>query len=154
MWRLIRILCVGFLSLFWCNNINAQGMKDPTTWTYEAKKTANNEYTLTFNLKLDKGFHIWSLKPGGDGFQVIPSFIFEENLNVAFIGKIEEQGKLITETMEGIEGKVNYFSNEVKYSQKIKAPAGTIIKGMHEYQVCNDVMCLPPTAQSFIFTLK
>lgn len=152
--QLLHILYVCSIGLLWSNNINAQAMKDPTNWTFEAQKTGNNEYQLIFNLKLDKGFHIWSLKPGGDGFQVVPSFIFEENLNLVLVGKIEEQGKLITETMEGIEGKVNYYSNEVKYIQKIKAPAGTTIKGIHEYQVCNDMMCLPPTAKPFTFILK
>ncbi len=138
--QLLKILYLIAIIVLLSKHSIAQGMKDPTSWTYEAQKTGTNEFTLIFNLKLDKGFHIWSLKPGGDGFQVIPSFTFEKNENIILLGTIKEQGKLMTETMEGVEGKVNYYSNEVKYFQKVKATDGTIIKGVHEYQVCNDIM--------------
>ena len=41
---------------------------DPTTWTYEVKKMSANEYQLIFHVSLKEGWHIWSLKPGGDGY--------------------------------------------------------------------------------------
>jgi DsbC/DsbD-like thiol-disulfide interchange protein len=154
MHRIIQSLYLCVIGLLFSNTLYAQELKDPTIWTYEVKKMGNNEYQLIFNLKLDKGFHIWALNPGGDGFQVVPSFTFEDNKSVKLIGGIREQGKMITETMEGIEGEVIFFSDVVHYVQTVTANAGTIIKGTHEYQVCNDMMCLPPTDKEFTFSLK
>ena len=129
-------------------------MNDPTFWTYEAKKINTNEYQLIFNLKLDKGFHIWALKPGGDGFQIVPSFNFPTIKSIKYVGDIKELGKKITENLESVEGSVSFYSNEVQYIQLIKANPGTIVRGTHQYQVCNDRMCFPPTDKDFIFTLE
>jgi len=53
--------------------------------------------------------------------------------------------------MEGIEGKVNYFSGKIEYVQDVTATGSTKITGTHQYQVCNDRMCLPPKDKDFCF---
>lgn len=152
--RIGRFLCFVFLAITFSGTSIAQGLKDPTHWTYEAKKIATNEYELTFKLTLDEGFHIWAINVGGDGFQIVPKFSFDKTPNVKWVGNIKEKGKLISQTMEGVEGKVNFYSHEVSYTQTVKAPAGSTITGKHEYQVCNDFMCLPPTDKPFTFQLN
>lgn len=134
-------------------NANAQ-IADPTTWTYEARKTDAGEYELVFHLQLEEGWHIWSLDPGGDGFQIPPSFSIDKSVPAKLVDKPVEQGEKITTEMDGVDGKVNYFSNKVDFVQKVKASAGANITGTHEYQVCNDRMCLPPKTQKFKFEIS
>jgi len=133
----------------------AQLVSDPTTWTYEVKKLGTgNEYQLTFHLALKDGWHIWSMKPGGDGFQIAPSFTFSKTANYSLVGKTTEKGKKISETMDGVDGIVNYFKGKIDYIQTVKVTGNTIIAGTHEYQVCDDKMCLPPKTKKFTFEIK
>src|SRR4051812_3242841 len=87
--------------------------EDPASWKYELKKKNATEYELIFHLTLKEGWHIWSLKPGGDGMEIAPSFEFAKDTKVKMAGPITEKGKAIVTTMEGIEGKVTYFSKTV-----------------------------------------
>lgn len=151
--RLMHFLCLGLLAITYPATAGAQGMKDPTHWTYEAKKIAADEYELSFKLQLDEGWHIWSVNVGGDGYQVIPSFTYTEKKSVKLIGTLKETGALISTIMEGVEGKVNYYSHTVTYTQKIKTN-NTTVSGTHEYQVCNESMCLPPKEVPFSFQLN
>jgi thiol:disulfide interchange protein DsbD len=149
-----QIISFTFAILLTNTQLLAQEKNNPAKWSYEVKKITQNEFELIFNLKLDKGFHIWALKPGGDGFQIVPSFNFEKKSTLKMIGPIIEKGKLVTLNMEGVDGPVSYLSDDVQYIQRIKVTNETIIKGEHEYQICNDVMCLPPTTQSFSFIIN
>ncbi len=134
--------------LFTAGKTYAQ-IPDPTTWTYSVKKTGANEYEIIFHLELKEGWHIWSMTPGGDGTLIAPSFTFDKNDKVQLKGSVKQTGKLITKEMEGIDGKVNYYSATVDYAQDIIVSAKTKLSGTHEYQVCNDKMCLPPKDKDF-----
>jgi thiol:disulfide interchange protein len=127
----------------------AQIIADPTTWSYEAKKKGDNVYDIVIHLTLKEGWHIWSMKPGGDGFQIPPSFKFDKNDKISLIGKTTEKGKKITEVMDGVDGAVNYFKGTIDYTQTIKVTGNTKITGRHEYQVCDEKMCLPPKTKKF-----
>jgi hypothetical protein len=63
---------------------------NPAAWTYEVKKKSATEYQLIFHLDLKHGWHIWSLKPGGDGFQIVPLFSIDNNTNVQLKGEVKE----------------------------------------------------------------
>ena len=133
----------------------SQMIADPTTWKYEVKKKSATEYQLIFHLDLKKGWHVWSLKPGGDGYQIPTSFVFEPNPKVKMKGAIAEKGKPTTTAMEGITGKVTYLSGKVDYTQDVKVTGGsTKIAVKHTYQVCNDKMCLPPKDKDYVFEIK
>jgi thiol:disulfide interchange protein DsbD len=131
-----------------------QQIADPTRWTYAVQKVGDQEYELVFKLQLQSGWHIWSLTPGGDGFEIPPSFVLDENEDVLPKGKVTEAGQATTAEMEGIDGKVTYYSGSVVYTQTVIITRPTTITGEQEYQVCNDVMCLPPTQQKFSFEIK
>ncbi len=131
-----------------------QMIEDPTTWTYEVKKKTGNDYQLVFHLVLKNPWHIYSLKPGGDGYEIAPSFTFDKNANLKLKGKLTEKGKPTTTTMDGIDGKVTYFSGTVDYVQDVTVTGKTKISGKHEYQVCNDKLCLPPKTKDFSFEIK
>lgn len=153
--QLLKITAV-VLALF-CMTLPsmAQSIQDPAAWTYEVKKKSANTYELVFHLKLQKDWHIWAIKPGGDGYQLPPSFTFDKAAGVQLKGKPVEKGKPVTTLMEGVDGKVTYFANAVDYVQTVVVTGKNIrITGKHTYQVCNDHVCLPPKNKSFVFEVK
>jgi hypothetical protein len=109
---------------------------------------------LIFHLDLKNGWHIWSLHPGGDGYEIAPSFTFDKNPKVTLKGAATEKGKATTTTMEGIDGKITYLSGKIDYTQIVTVTGPTKIKGRHTYQVCNDRMCLPPKDKEFTLDIK
>jgi len=146
-YQLFILLCVLL-----CNSSYAQ--TDPTTWDYEVKKTGTHQYDLIFHLTLKEEWHIWALVPGGDGLEIPPSFTFEKNPKVHLKGRIVQKGRPITTTMEGIDGIVTYYSGKVDYVQTITTTGSVIVNGSHEYQVCNNSMCLAPKKKSCKFEIK
>lgn len=151
----LKAVFIFLLGLLITPAAQAQLISDPTTWTYEVKKMGtDNQYQLIFHLSLKNGWHIWSMKPGGDGFQIAPSFTFSKTANYSLVGKTTEKGKKISETMDGVDGIVNYFKGKIDYTQTVKVTGNTIITGTHEYQVCDDKMCLPPKTKKFTFEIK
>lgn len=154
---MLQLLRVPALILSFCF-LNAsgfaQGMKDPTNWTFDARQTAEGEYEINISLRLEPGWHIWSMRPEGDGMQIPPNFEIAKQASVSVMGPFVEQGDRTIEKMEGIEKPVAFFSGVVRYNTHIRAKAGTTIKGTYEYQVCNDNMCLPPTKKEFSLLLS
>lgn len=127
---------------------------DPTSWTYEVKKRGADKYDLIFHLTLKDGWHIWSLKPGGDGLEIAPSFSFNDSTAIPFDGQIKEVGTPKTVAMEGIDGKVTYFNGKVDYVQRVTIKGKAKITGTHLYQICNDNVCLPPKTKDFTFLIE
>lgn len=152
----MRSLLFIFIFLSVCFGIPsfAQMMEDPTSWKYEVKKKSATEYQLVFHLELKKDWHIWSLHPGGDGYEIVPSFKLDPNPNVKLKGPVTEKGKATTTTMAGIDGKITFLTGKVDYIQEVTVKGNTKISGKHEYQVCNDKMCLPPKDKEFTFEIK
>lgn len=141
------------LGIFLCHGAKAQMIADPTTWNFEVKKKSGNEYDLIFHLSLKEHWHIFSQNPGGDGMQIPPSFTFDKNAGFTTVGKMREVGKKVTTVMEGIDGAVNYYENKVDFIQTIKVSGNIKITGKHEYQVCDESMCLPPKTKKFSFEI-
>jgi thiol:disulfide interchange protein DsbD len=144
----LSLLCLTASSFF----SYAQG-NDPTTWTYETKKINTTEYQLIFHCVLKEGFHVFSQKPGDD-FLIPPSFKFKKNPAFKLTGAVVEQGKMKTEKMDGVDNPIHYYEGSVDFIQKVKITKPISISGEHEYQVCNDKMCLPPKKKNFVFELK
>jgi hypothetical protein len=155
----MRYLCLvitAFVCLCSSSFAKAQKINDPTTWNYELKKIAPATYEVIFHVTLKPGWHIFSLQPG-DEFIVPPRFHFENDPNVSFDGKVEQRGKLITSSLEGVGKPVNYFESSVDFVFTMKLlnrKPLKVVTGDQEYQVCNDKMCMPPIRNTFVFELK
>ena len=152
--RSLQVLFFSLLISFWATPAFSQMTDDPTTWKYEVKKKSGTEYQLIFHLELKKDWHIWSMHPGGDGYEIAPSFTFDKSAGVKLVGSTTEKGKSVTTTMAGIDGKITYFTGTVDYIQNVTVTGNAKITGKHEYQVCNDKMCLPPKDKDFVFEIK
>lgn len=152
--KFLKAILISFISLFFAGAAFSQKVDDPTKWTVEAKKISGNDYQLIFHLKLKEHWHIWSLTPGGDGLEIAPEFKFDRNPDVKLKGAVTENGKAITETMDGVDGKVTYFKNKVDYVQVMTIAANTMVSGSYAYQVCDTVMCLPQKTVTFTLEIK
>ena len=137
----------------------AQGMKDPSAWTFNVtpskpggKSGAGVQaYTLRFQVALQPGWHIYALNPGGDGTLIPPSFAFaDKNLHPA---EMKEEHDAKEQVMEGVDGKVRYHEGKVTFYTTINVRRGAIIKGTYTYQLCNDMVCLPPKTKPFLFRI-
>ena len=153
--KFIKPILIVLAFVFSANTLFAQNMiADPSTWTFETKHVKDNHYQLIFHLKLKEGWHIWSLNPGGDGFQIVPSFKIKKNDAVIKLGSFKEKGNAITELMDGVDGKVTYFKNKVDYIAELEVNNNTTLLGTFKYQVCDDKMCLPPATKKCSFEIK
>ena len=153
MTKLLKTILFLLLSLFNVDGLHAQIVKDGSKWTYEAKKISGEKYELIIHLTLPDKWHIYALKPGGDGMEMPPSFSFNKNKFVTYNGPLKEKGKLISEVMEAVDGKVNMFKNKVDYVQQATIKGNTKIVGKFTYQICDDKQCLAPTDKTFSITI-
>lgn len=124
---------------------------DPSIWTYEVKKKSANTYDLVFTVKLEAGWHIWSLQPGGDGSLRRPIFAFDKNPDIVVQGEVIEKGKKETLTLQGMVNKVVYYSDRVEYVQTIQVNGNATITGKHHYQLCSNLAILSPRIKDFTF---
>ncbi|KXK42285.1 MAG: hypothetical protein UZ11_BCD004001388 [Bacteroidetes bacterium OLB11] len=105
-----------FIALFLINIGFSQNLKKVHISTC-TKIISETEAELTLIAKMDKGWHLYSFNPGGDGMLIAPEVTFEKNNQITPIGKVTEHGKLIDEDIKGV-GVVHYFKDEVRYVQK------------------------------------
>lgn len=151
--RIVKSIWLLLLSCLFAVSAFAQMTADPATWTFESKKKGNNTYDLIFHLKLENGWHIYSLIPGGDGSLIPPAFTFTKSSAFTLNGKIKEKGKLITETLTAIDGAVHMFKNSVDYVQSVTVNGNAKITGTYLYQVCDTEKCLRAKTKPFTFEI-
>jgi thiol:disulfide interchange protein DsbD len=121
--------------------------------SYATKIISETNAELIITAKMDKGWHIYSMNPGGDGSLIAPEITFTKNNEVELIGNATEKGKLETQDDAGI-GPYHFFENKVVYTQKIKYKSKTKIKGEFYYQTCNENGCLKPTSVDFVIDMN
>ncbi len=151
--RILKALLIVCFSLFIMGGLHAQMTADPATWTIEARKQKGNEYQIIFHLKLKETWHIWALKPGGDGMEIPPTFKFKPDENLVLHGPIIEKGKRLKGIMDGIDGELAWYEEKVDYCQNATIKANTVIKGKHSYMVCDHSICLREKIVPFSITV-
>lgn len=125
------------------------------SWTYSAKKLANNKYEIHIVATPPKGWHIYSqLTP--DGGPVPTTFKFNNNALLSLQGKVAEKGKVITYFDENFKVNVKYFEGKADFVQilTVKGPIKTNLSGEVESMICNDKTCMPPTTEKFNVALN
>ena len=69
-------------------------------------------------------------------------------------GKITQKGKALTTIMDGVDGKITYYTGKVDYTQTVSVSSPGRISGTHKYQVCSEKVCLPPKDKDFVFDIR
>ena len=124
---------------------------DPVKWSYSVKETSATEAELLFTAKLDAGWHLYSQYTDPTGPLAI-NFEFEDSKDYQRLGKVLEPKP--HEEMDEVFGCiVKSFSGTVVFRQKVKrlSDKDFTVKGVLNYQLCNDGSCIAPEDRDFAF---
>ena len=147
-----KISFTFLLHLFFISTTFGQ-ILNPVSWTFDAKKTGDNEFELIFQAKIDKGWHLYSQHlPSEDG-PIATSSQFSDEKKFQRIGKVKEP-KPHKEYDPNFDMELSYFENSAAFTQKIKIQKDVSISGEIEFMVCDASKCLPPELVPFSFDLK
>lgn len=127
---------------------------DPVKWSYSVKEISPNAAELVFTAKLDAGWHLYSQYTDPNGPLAI-NFEFEESADYQRVGKVQEPKP--HEEMDEVFGCiVKSFSGTVVFRQKVKrlSDKDFTVKGILNYQLCNDGSCIAPEDRDFAFNVK
>ena len=140
------LLCISFISL-------AQ-TPDLVKWTFQCtKEKGTNNYTVYAKALIENGWHVFAPDPGGDGLLIPTTVVLDHPELVKDLSELAIDGKVISKEMEGI-GMVNYFEHEVTFKLNFKGEGLKTVDGMVSFQLCSDLMCLPPKDIKFNLKLE
>jgi thiol:disulfide interchange protein DsbD len=143
------------LVLLMALSFGASNAQQKISWSYTAKKLADNKYEVHITATPPKGWHVYSqLTP--DGGPIPTTFKFANNALVALQGKVAEKGKVITYYDENFKVNVKYFEGKADFVQiiTVKGKIKTNVSGEVESMICNDRTCMPPTTEKFNIALN
>ncbi len=125
----------------------------PIKWTFSQKQLNDSEYTISCNVTIDKGWHVYSQFTGPGPVPL--QFTYDSSKNYVLDGKTAEVGNAEHKYEKAFGDTVIYFEGSALFNQKIivRNYAGFTLKGNLYYQTCNDSMCLRPTQVDFSFTI-
>lgn len=132
----------------------AQNVKDAIQWKYDAKKTSDSTFDITIAAKIKEGWHIYTATPKGDGSQIPTTIAFDRNPSIKLLGKYTNNGKAVNEFVKDLDITIQYYQHSVTYTQKVLARKNTVLKGVIDFQICNDQMCLPSKPEHFQIPLN
>lgn len=149
--RLKKWLVLSLL-LFATTSIFAQ-IQEPVKWSFSSKRINDTIAELHFTANIELHWHLYSQHIDGDA--PLPTvFTFKEIKGAKLLGKvIEPKGK--TEYDKLLETTVKFFDHQAVFIQKVKITSDkpVTIKGLVEYQTCDDNSCISGESD-FSFTLE
>lgn len=143
----MRIQLLILFSIFLSLNLLGQSK---IQWGYSYNEDHN---TIEIKAVVAEGWHLYSQHVANDIGPVPTSFAFDANDEVKLIGKVAEPTP-IQKYDENFEAMLDFFENEVIFSQRVAVKKDTTINGTVTYMLCNDTMCLPPVDEKFTLELK
>ena len=124
--------------------------QEEVSWNFSFDNGTN---TITIEAKIEEGWHLYSQNLDNEFGPIPTNFEFVPNENYSLIGTTEEPTP-IKEYDENFEGEMNFFKDDVVFTQKIENENAKSIDGVVTYMVCNDVMCMPPVDLEFTITIN
>jgi len=133
---------LNLLIVFLAFTVSVFAQDETTQWSTSIEKHSNDEYTITYKVKIDEGWHLYSqhLPEGGP----LPTVFNYTNVEKDFtlIGKTEE-GEPHREFDKVFEMITPFFSDSAEFTQRIKLlnkEVKTVITTV-EFQTCDDEAC-------------
>jgi len=123
--------------------------QDKVKWTVSYNET---EKQIEFRADISDGWHLYSQFIRNDIGPVPTTFVFEENTTVKRSGNVAEP-EAIHAYDENFEASLDFFKNQVVFTQKIAPGSKGTVSGYITYMVCNEIMCLPPVDIDFKVTI-
>ncbi|MEX2369522.1 MAG: cytochrome c biogenesis protein CcdA [Bacteroidales bacterium] len=126
---------------------------DPVNWDFKAEQKDANEFELVFKASIDPPWHLYSAYvPENGPIPTTPSF--DKTGDFVLSANLIEVTKPKVKYDEGFQMDVGTISGSAEFRQTvILTGASATITGSVEYQVCDDVNCLPPAYEEFSFEL-
>ncbi len=126
------------------------GLLDPTDWALTATKVNEEEYDLTFDATIDKGWYMYSqhLEEGGP---IPTAFYFTKGAHYELVGDAKEVG-ILKEAHEPVFGVnvIKFVGGKATFIQRVKVfDANQAIEGEVEFMACNDETCTPPLIEPY-----
>ena len=127
---------------------------EPVKWSAKIKRISDTEFDIFYKAKIDKGWHVYSLKELKD-IPVATTITFLNKKNsYELVGKTRE-GKGHIAYEEVFEAEMKYFEKKAIFKQKIKFnEKKALVVSKLEYVACNDGQCLPPEIEKFNFSYE
>jgi hypothetical protein len=141
------VLFCCFLLLSLVGNVSAQ---NKVSWTFSYSNTTNE---VVFQATIEEGWHLYSQVLKNDIGPIPTEFTFEENTSVDFIDGVK-QPEPIAAFDANFGSTLDFFKDEVIFSQSVSVKNDTHIKGSVYYMVCDDQGCLPPIDVPFSIPVK
>lgn len=148
--RYLFLFCFLCLSVF----AKAQGGQKPLKWSFDIQKKAEGKYMLIAKVTIQKGWHVFTPDPGGDGLLIPTTLTLATSEPVEHQEKLTVVSEVITKEIKEI-GTVHYVEGDAEFQMPLLTSAKQVtLKGTLSYQICNDSMCLPPTDEKFTLVIK
>lgn len=147
-----RAVVVFFSWLFCLIAINAQ-ILDPVKWTIKMIPVEANEFDISFQAKLDAGWHLYDMNLP-EGGPIATTFTFEKTEGVELVGDVIATSRPIKKHDISFDMELSWFENEATFLQRVKIVdnAKMDISGYVRYMVCDNQNCMPPAEESFSFS--
>lgn len=131
------------------------GILEPVKWDIQGVMApgSKGKYMLTFKATIDKGYHINAnnLKEK----ELVPTtFTFDSLQGVKLKGELVSLSKVIEKKDKLYKEKLRYHEGEAVFTQELEGDLNGYIKGVLEYQACDDVKCLLAQKMPFRFLIK
>jgi DsbC/DsbD-like thiol-disulfide interchange protein len=130
----------------------AQMTADPVSWSAAASKRSGKTYEIRISSSLKQGWHIYAIKPGGDGSLIPTSFEFTPVPGGARPGAVKAIGKPKAMDFPGVDGTAYVYEGKTDFTTTVSGAPGQALSVTVGYQSCNEQMCLPPKKK--VLTIK
>ncbi|MDN3657778.1 protein-disulfide reductase DsbD family protein [Ferruginibacter paludis] len=136
--------------------LNVATAQQKISWSFTAKKLADNRYELHMTATPPSGWHVYS-QTTPEGGPIPTEFKFTNNgLVTVAAAKPKEVGKLVSYFDKNFKVNVKYFEGKVDFVKTVtvKGKIKTNVSGTVESMICNDRTCMPPTTENFNIALN
>ncbi len=131
------------------------GILDPVKWDIQGVMApgSKGKYMITFKATIDKGFHINANKLKEK--ELVPTtFTFDSLVGVKLKGELTSLSKVTEKKDKLYKEKLRYHEGEAVFTQELEGDLNGYIKGVLEYQACDDAKCLQAQKIPFKFLIK
>lgn len=123
---------------------------DPVKWSVSTEASGENEITVTYSARIDKGWSVYSQYLASDDGPIRSSVEYDEGGHFSLVSPSTEKGNRKEGYDNIFEMDVIKFSDTYQIIQKISVKDATKpITGYITYQACDHEKCLPPTDFDF-----
>ena len=118
----------------------------------DVKKELNADtLTISFNLSIANGWHVYSTNLEGKG-PTQAEMVLDSISGAVAIDGLQFEGEEQEKFDNLFDMQVRYFSNNVRFVQRYLVEDNYYIEGALQYGACDDESCLPPQKCEFLYT--